>query len=96
MGIAIERKNFKQHYIDTESENQKSGLIIIFFIFHSACLKCMPELKTLLIINFFFLLSTRDQLSRKKVTKNPKLVAVFDCKTIIVSYYNIINSLHYL
>ena len=34
--IAIEwllKKNLKQHYIDAESENQKSGPIIIFFIF---------------------------------------------------------------
>ena len=61
--IAIEwllRENFKQHYINTENENQKSGLINIFYIFHSACtfknygLKCTPELKTLLTIIFFF------------------------------------------
>ena len=60
--IAIEwllGKNFKQHYINTESENKKSGLIIIFYTFYSACpcktygLKCMPELKTL-DFNFFF------------------------------------------
>ena len=61
--IAIEwllRKNFKQHYTATESENQKSGLIFIFYIFHSACtcknyaLKCTLELKILLILNLFF------------------------------------------
>ena len=44
-------KNFKQHYIDTESETQISGLIIIVFICHSArpyknySLKCILELK---------------------------------------------------
>ena len=53
--------NFKQHYIiKLESENQKSGLIILV-LFHSACpyknycLKCFTELQTL--CKFFFLLS---------------------------------------
>ena len=45
--IAIEwflRKNFKQHYVDTESDNQKSGLInfFFFFILH-ALVKLWPE-----------------------------------------------------
>ena len=46
--------------INSESENQKFGLIIIIFIFHSACpcknysLKCIPELKTLLYLNLLF------------------------------------------
>ena len=49
-------------YINIESENQKSGLIILLVLFHSAypyknyCLKCFTELQTLFIylFNFFF------------------------------------------
>ena len=50
-------------YIKIESENQKSGLIILLVLFHSACpykkyyLKCFTELQTLFIylfINLFF------------------------------------------
>ena len=44
--------NFKHHYIKFESENQKSGLIILLVLFHSAypykiyCLKCFTALQT--------------------------------------------------
>ena len=58
--------NFKQDYIKTESENQKSGLINLLVLFHSACpyknycLKCFTELQTLFIyLSFFFLLSNK-------------------------------------
>ena len=51
-------------YIKIESKNQKSGLIILLVLFHSACpyknycLKCFTELQTLFIyLRFFFLLS---------------------------------------
>ena len=50
-------------YINIESENQKSGLIILLVMFHSACpykkycLKCFTELQTLFIyLSFFFFL----------------------------------------
>ena len=42
-------------YINIESENQKSGLVILLVLFHSACpyknycLKCFTELQTLFI-----------------------------------------------
>ena len=47
-------------YINIESENQKSGLIILLVLFHSAypyknyCLKCFTELQTLFIYLFKF------------------------------------------
>ena len=49
-------------YINIESENQKSGLIILLVLFHSACpyknycLKCFTELQTLFIYLFKFFL----------------------------------------
>ena len=55
-------------YIKIESENQKSSLIILLVLFHSACpyknycLKCFAELQTLFIYFFkffFFLLSNK-------------------------------------
>ena len=59
--------NFKQHYIKIESENQKSCMIILLVLFHSACpyknycLKYFTEFQSPNIINFvcylFFLLS---------------------------------------
>ena len=67
--IAIEwllRKNFKQNYVDTESESQKSGLRLFFYILNSACpcknygLKCTPELKTLFATGTFFYHKARD------------------------------------
>ena len=83
-------------YIKIDSENQKSGPIILLVLFHSACpyknycLKCFTELQTLFIYLsfFFFYLVTRDQLSRKKMSQITHLAAVFDCRTIIVGYYN--------
>ena len=69
-------------YIKIESENQKSGLIILLVLFHSACpyknycLKCFTELQTLFKCFFFYLV---------QITH---LAAVFDCRTIIVGYYN--------
>ena len=48
-------------YINIESENQKSGLIILLVLFHSACpyknycLKCFTELQTLFIYLFIYL-----------------------------------------
>ena len=50
----------KLDYINIESENQKSGLIILLVLFHSACpyknycLKCFTELQTLFIYLFKF------------------------------------------
>ena len=47
-------------YINIESENQKSGLIILLVLFHSTCpyknycLKCFTELQTLFIYLFKF------------------------------------------
>ena len=91
-------------YIKIESENQKSGLIILLVLFHSACpyknycLKCFTELQTLFIYLFiylslfFFYLVTRDQLTKqkKKLSQETHLAAVFDCRTVIVGYYNVI------
>ena len=101
--IAIEwllRKNFKQHFIDTESENQKSGLINLFYILHSACpcknygLKCTPELKPLLTLNvlffFYFVCNLRDQQTKQKKNDTKKhLAAVFDCRTIILLLFSL-------
>ena len=67
-------------YINIEGENQKSGLIILLVLFHSACpykiycLKCFTELQTLFIYLFkFFCFFSRDQLTmqKKNVTKTP-------------------------
>ena len=66
-------------YINIESENQKSGLIILLVLFHSACpyknycLKCFTELQTLFIylfiylFKFFFFFQGTYTLSRKKI-----------------------------
>ena len=72
-------------YIKNESENQKSSLIILLVLFHSACpyknycLKCFTELQTLL---FFFKGPTKQ---KKKLSQKTYLPAVFDCRTIIVA-----------
>ena len=85
-------------YINIESENQKSGLIILLVLFHSAypyknyCLKCFTELQTLFIylfiylfkFFFFFLLSNKGPTKQKKRSQKTHLVAVFDCRTIIL------------
>ena len=77
-------------FIDIESENQKSGLIILLVLFHSACpyknycLKCFTELQTLFKFFFFFKGPTK----QKKMSQITHLAAVFDYRTIIVGYYN--------
>ena len=82
-------------YINIESENQKSGLIILLVLFHSACpyknycLKCFTELQTLFtylfiyLLLFFFKGPTKQ---KKNCHKKNHLAAVFDCRTIIVGY----------
>ena len=72
-------------------------------IFHSACpcKKLWPEVharaqKTsfkiyLFCFVIFFYLVTRDQQSKQKKSHKNNLAAVFDCKTIIVGYYNTVE-----
>ena len=86
-------------YIKIESENQKSGLIILLVLFHSVCpykyycLKCFTELQTLFIYLFklvFFLLSNfKEPTKQKKVTKNPPSCSLelLQLAMIIIKYY---------